>query len=113
MSQARNNVVRGFTITDATANNGIEVNGNFNLFENNEIYKTKQDGIWFFGHDNTFRGNYIHDILDPSIANQFPTYDEHADCFQTWDWSWDTYNVLFENNICDHTRAEGSNQILW
>ena len=105
-----NNVVRGFAITDKTANNGIEVNGNFTLFENNEIYQTKQDGIWFFGHDNTFRGNYIHDILDSSIASQFPAYDEHADCFQTWDWSWDTYNVLFEGNICNHNRAEGSNQ---
>lgn len=106
------NTVRGFTVTDKDANNGFQVDGNGNLIENNEIFHTKQDGIWFFGHDNVFRDNYIHDILDASVADQYPGYDEHADCFQSWDWSWDTYNVLFEGNICDHNRDEGSNQIV-
>ena len=106
-----NNIVRGFTITDATADSGIRVTGNGNLFENNEVSNTMQDGVWFWGYDNTFRGNYIHDILDPSAAGT-NNGDPHVDCFQTWDWNWDTYNVLFENNICEHTRAEGSNQIF-
>ncbi|HLO14019.1 MAG TPA: DUF1565 domain-containing protein, partial [Anaerolineales bacterium] len=102
-----NNIVRGFTFTDPSANAGIMVKGNNNLFEKNEIYHTAQDGIWFFGHDNTFRGNYIHDILDPSIGG-----DPHVDCFQSWGWNWDTYNVLFEKNVCNHTRTSGSNQIV-
>ncbi len=101
-----NNTVRGFTITDPGKNAGIIVQGNYNLFLNNEIYHTMQDGIWFFGHDNTFRGNYIHDILDPSIGG-----DPHVDCFQTWGYNWDTYNVLFDRNTCNHTRTSGSNQI--
>lgn len=101
------NTVFGFTISDAAADAGITVKANNNLFENNEIFHTGQDGIWFFGTGNTFRGNYIHDILDPSIGG-----DPHVDCFQSWGWNWDTYNVLFENNICDHTRSTGSNQIV-
>lgn len=100
------NTIKGFTITDPLNNAGIEVNGNNNLFEGNEIYHTKQDGIWFFGSNNTFRGNYIHDILDLSISG-----DPHVDCFQTWGWNWGATNILFEKNICDHTRSSGSNQI--
>jgi hypothetical protein len=101
------NIVRGFTITDPSANAGITVKGNYNLFEKNEIYHTGQDGVWFFGHDNTFRGNHIHDILAPSTSG-----DPHADCFQSWGWNWDTYNVIFEKNICNHNRTSGSNQIV-
>lgn len=101
------NTVSGLTISDAGANAGITVKGNNNLFENNEIFHTGQDGVWFFGSGNTFRGNSIHDILDPTISG-----DPHVDCFQTWGWNWDTYNVLFENNTCDHTRSTGSNQIV-
>jgi hypothetical protein len=100
-----NNKVSGFTITDPGANAGITVKGNINLFENNEIYHTAQDGVWFFGINNTFRSNYIHDILDPSISG-----DPHVDCFQTWGWNWDTYNILIERNLCNHTRTTGSNQ---
>ncbi len=51
------NTIRGFTISDGTSSAGIEVHGNYNLFERNEIYHTKQDGIWFFGSYNTFREN--------------------------------------------------------
>jgi hypothetical protein len=104
--EGSSNTVRGFTITDAAANAGIRVYGDGNLFENNEIYGTKQDGIWFFGSNNTFRGNYIHNILDPSIPD-----DPHVDCFQTWSFNWNTVNALFEENICDHGRSTGSNQI--
>jgi parallel beta-helix repeat protein len=105
------NTVRGFEITDPTENAGIRTMGNNNLIESNEIHNTMQDGVWFFGSGNTFRNNYIHDILDPSAANT-NSGDPHVDCFQTWDWSWDTYNVLFEGNICDHTRSSLSNQIV-
>lgn len=86
---------RGFTVSDPTIDWGIRTSGDHLLVENNEIYNTKQDGIWFFGSDNIFRGNYIHDILDRNS-----TSDTHVDCFQGWGWNWNTTNVLFENNVC-------------
>jgi parallel beta-helix repeat protein len=106
-----NNVIRGFRIKDPASDWGLRSEGNNNLFENNEISNTKQDGVWFFGSGNIFRGNYIHDILDPSAAGTNGG-DPHVDCFQSWDWSWNTENVVIENNICDHTRASLSNQII-
>lgn len=101
------NTVSGFTISDGTASAGIEVHGNNNLFERNEIYHTKQDGIWFFGSYNTFRENYIHDILHPSI-----TSNTHVDCFMTWGWDMDTTNVLFEKNVCVNNRTTGLNALV-
>jgi len=91
-----NNTIKGFTITDPTSDWGILTRGgNYNLIENNEIYYTKQDGIWFFGSHNTFRGNYIHDILNPNGSEL-----AHVDCFQSWGWDYgSTYN-LFDRNIC-------------
>lgn len=101
------NVFRGFTITDPISDWGIRVNGNNNLAENNEIYNTKQDGIWFFGSYNTFRNNYIHDILTPGLPIT------HVDCFQTWGWDWNVTNILFENNICiNNSDSQYSNQIV-
>ena len=105
--QSDNSTVQGFTISSPTEEAGIRTEANNNLIENNEIYHMKQDGIWFFGSNNVFRGNYIHDILAPGFSG-----DPHADCFQTWDWNWDTQNVVFENNFCNHTRSSGSNQIF-
>lgn len=102
-----NNTLRGFTITDPNSSAGIEVHGDKNLFEGNEIFNTKQDGIWFFGSYNTFRRNYIHDIL--SLTN---TSNTHVDCFQTWGWDKNTTNVLFEGNICVNNRTIGQNAII-
>jgi hypothetical protein len=104
------NTFRGFTITDPTSDWGIRTSGDNNLIEGNEIYHTSQDGIWFFGSYNTFRGNYIHDILDPSIPGDPNAI--HVDCFQTWGSNWDTTNVLFEKNICIHNRLSGGNEII-
>lgn len=101
------NLIRGFRIQDPDNNTGIRVSGNFNTIEDNEISNTLQDGLWFFGHDNTFRHNYIHDIWQGAGK----TKDPHVDCFQTWSWEWDTYNVLFDGNICHNNRSSGSNQI--
>ncbi len=101
------NTVRGFTISDGTSSAGIEVHGNNNLFEKNEIYHTKQDGIWFFGSYNTFRENYIHDILHPSI-----TSNTHVDCYMTWGWDMNTTNVLFEKNVCVNNRTTGLNALV-
>ena len=101
------NTINGFTITDSSSNWGIRTTGNNNLIEGNEIYHTMQDGIWFFGSYNIFRGNYIHDILDPSAS------DTHVDCFQTWSWDWDVTNVLFEKNVCINNRiGDGHNSLV-
>lgn len=111
------NVVRGFTITDPVNDAGLRVEGNHNQFVGNEIYHTKQDGVWFWGLGNQFLENYIHDILSPNSPCQMPACDEHVDCFQTWDWDWDTVGTLFDGNICIHTRAkyngtDTSNQVF-
>jgi hypothetical protein len=100
------NQVIGFIISDKNSDAGLEVHGDNNLFQNNEIYHMGQDGIWFHGSGNTYRGNYIHDILDPSIGG-----DPHVDCFQSWTWGGPVKNTLFEGNTCNHTRSSGSNQI--
>jgi hypothetical protein len=100
------NQVVGFSISDRLSDAGLEVHGDNNLFQDNEIYHMRQDGIWFHGSGNTYRGNYIHDILDPSIGG-----DPHVDCFQTWTWGGPVLNTLFEGNTCEHTRRSGSNQI--
>jgi len=96
-----NNTVYGFTCTNPAANYGIRVSGNNNLIWNNEIYGTGQDGIWFFGNDNTYRGNYLHDICDGNVT--------HVDFFQTWG---PVSGALFERNICHSPNRSGSNQIV-
>ena len=110
--EGNSDTIKGFTVTDLNSDWGIMTNGDNNLIEGNEIYHTRQDGIWFFGSNNTFRGNYIHDILDPSYSN-----DTHVDCFQTWgsfsDAKWTTTNVLIEKNICINNRTDDeSNQLI-
>jgi len=107
-----NNTVQGFTITDKQSKAGIRIYGDNNTVENNEIYDTLEDGIWFWGTDNIIRGNYMHDLFDD---RNYPTVDNHVDCMMSWDWSGDwtpATNTLIENNICDHTRAQGSNQSI-
>ncbi len=99
-----NNKVSGFTITNPDNDFGVRITGDNNLVLYNDISNTKQDGIWFFGSGNTFRANYIHDIVDRSLI----TTDPHVDCFQTWG---PAENIVFEKNICDHTNTYGSNQI--
>jgi len=97
---------------NATA--GIEVYGQDNLIEENEIWGTIQhhplqatppvgadaDGMRFFGSGHTFRGNYIHDISlqDPENVNP------HIDCFQTWSSSGyePAHDVIFEQNRCEN-----------
>jgi hypothetical protein len=105
--EGNNNIVRGFTITDSNSKAGIRTYGDNNLIEKNEIYHMLEDGMWLWGKNNIIRGNYIHDILDPSI-----TGDPHVDCFQMWVWNWDVDNLVIENNLCSHNRAEGSNQLF-
>lgn len=105
-----NNVLRGFTLTDKQSKAGIRTYGDNNLIENNEITDTLEDCIWFWGEGNVFRGNYCHDIFDD---RDYPTVDNHVDCWMTWDWIGDwkpATNILFENNRCIHNRAQGSNQ---
>lgn len=95
------NRVKGFKVTNLDSNWGIEVSGNGNIIEDNDIHNTKQDGIWFFGSNHIIRGNVIHDIL------QRPD-DPHIDCFQT---SGPASNIVFEDNLCINSNTYGSNQI--
>ena len=107
------NTVRGFTLTDKQQKAGIRIYGDNNLIEDNEIYDTLEDGIWFWGKDNVIRGNYIHDIYDD---RNYPAYDNHVDCYMTMTWEAgnSAYNVaediVFDGNTCIHLRAHGSNQ---
>lgn len=95
------NLISGFTITNPQLDSGLRVEGNRNVFTNNDISNTKQDGIWFFGDSNVFKNNYIHDI--PQREE-----DPHIDCFQTWG---PATNILFDSNICHISNKSGSNQI--
>ncbi len=96
------NKVKGFETTDPNSNFGIRVQGNGNLIEGNNIHHTMQDGIWFFGSNNTFRGNYVHDIIQRAT-------DPHIDCFQTWG---PAFDIVFERNVCHNPNTYGSNQIV-
>jgi len=100
------NVIKGNRIYRAN-NSGIHVEGRENLIEGNEVSHTIQyppggpawdgadaDGMRFFGTDNIFRGNRIHDIMFSDLGN----LDPHIDCFQTWG---PAIQITFEQNRCD------------
>jgi hypothetical protein len=101
-----NNVVNGFEITDTSSNYGVMVGhwesttASGNLIENNNIHNTMQDGIWFFGSNNTYSGNYIHDMADGNVT--------HVDCFQTWG---PASGAIFEGNTCHNPNTSGVNQM--
>lgn len=79
---------------------GIVLNGNSNLAENNEIFKSRQcggsgadaDGMRVFGDGNVIRGNYVHSISKASN----PT--AHIDCIQNWG---TLLNTIIEGNTCN------------
>ncbi len=96
------NIVKGFEVTDLESVYGFYVDGNGNLIEGNNIHHTRQDGIRFFGTNNIFRGNYVHDIIQRAS-------DPHIDCFQTWG---PAFDIVFERNICHNPNPFGSNQIV-
>ncbi|MBW2111475.1 MAG: right-handed parallel beta-helix repeat-containing protein [Deltaproteobacteria bacterium] len=90
---------------------GVEVAGNNNTVEGNEIWGTIQhhpkwpnppgadaDGIRFFGSGHVIRNNHIHDIT----YNDPENVDPHIDCFQTWGDSWNQAgsDIVFEKNLC-------------
>jgi len=108
-----NNIVRGFTITNPEQKTCIRTYGDNNLIENNECYNTAEDGMWLWGRNNIIRGNYIHDIYDD---RNWPSFDNHVDCFMTWAWSQSYYNsvdnLLIEGNTCILDRSHGSNQFF-
>ena len=77
---------------------GIKVNSNRNLIKDNEIWDTfyniDADGMYGFGADNTWDGNYVHDI----VYN--PAQNPHIDCFQTWNSPGISGTTIFKNNRC-------------
>jgi len=87
---------------------GIEVWGQNNIIENNDISHTLQyspkwipppswvdaDGMRFFGKGHIIRGNYIHDITFDDPEN----IDPHTDGIQTWGPASD---ILIDGNYID------------
>jgi parallel beta-helix repeat protein len=103
---------------------GIEIHGQNNLVEGNEIWGTIQhhpkwtsppnwvdaDGIRFHGSGHIFRNNYIHDILYGIPENINP----HIDCFQTFtdgNYKQPASNILFEKNTCVNMQAQSSQEV--
>ncbi|HEY9153160.1 MAG TPA: hypothetical protein VIN60_09775, partial [Anaerolineales bacterium] len=90
---------------------GIKVNSNSNLIQGNEISYIEQcppafcnpdaDGIYFFGANNTYAGNYIHDINYSDPYNVSP----HIDCFQTWNSPGISGVTTIKNNVCYNSNA--------
>lgn len=80
---------------------GIKVNSSSNLIQGNEIwntyYSTDTDGMYGFGANNVWDGNYVHDI------NYDPVNKPHIDCFQTWgnlSGVGMSGTTIFQNNRC-------------
>jgi len=101
--------INGFKIHDTNENAGVRIEGDNAHILKNEIWHTGQgDGVWFLADGAVIEYNYIHDPLKPGTSG-----DPHADCFQTWtpDYGGSSVkNTLIQYNVCDHTRASGSNQ---
>ncbi|MEM4364120.1 MAG: LamG-like jellyroll fold domain-containing protein, partial [Candidatus Diapherotrites archaeon] len=70
--------------------------------ENNELKNLNgEDAIRFFGHDNVFRRNYIHD--DKKIRGN----GNHPDFVQTFgDNGGESYNMLFEENWIENLSSQ-------
>jgi len=106
--------VRGCKITNPNFKTGIRVYGNHAIIEDNEIYGLAEDCMWIWGEGNVIRGNRCHDIHDD---RNWPTIDQHVDCFMTWDWEpmpgvKPATNLLIEGNVCELDRPHGSNQFF-
>jgi len=101
---------------------GIEIRGQNNLIEGNEVWGTIQhhpnwanppswadaDGIRYFGSGHLIRKNYVHDILYGIPENINP----HIDCFQTFsnaDYE-AAQNVVLEGNLCKNAQAQAQSE---
>jgi len=101
---------------------GIEIHGQYNLIEGNEVWGTIQyhpswtntpdwadaDGIRFFGSGHIIKKNYIHDILYSVPENINP----HIDCFQTFtdsDYK-SAQNIILEDNICKNAQVKSQTE---
>lgn len=106
---------------------GLDIRGSNQLAEGNEIWDTVQyadwpqgktypsgfqpdaDGVLFFGNNNTFRNNYIHDVF--SYNPDGTAVNSHTDCFQTWGQQ-PANNILMDGNVCDlHQIAQNAEQL--
>ena len=88
---------------------GIKVNSNRNLIKGNEVwatyYSTDIDGMYGFGADNVWDGNYVHDLA-------YTSSNPHIDCFQTWGNLPGGVGIsgttIFQNNRCILPNAANS-----
>ena len=103
---------------------GLDIMGNNNIVEGNEIWDTVQfadwpqgqnppsgfqpdaDGILFFGSGSVFTKNYIHDI--PSSNPDGTATNSHTDCFQTWG-QIPASNIVIDGNICKNIQLQSVN----
>lgn len=109
---------------------GIELVGSYGLIEGNEISETVQhhpdgeepgfsghdaDGLRIFGDHHIIRGNYIHDIANPSDPGNSTVSGEmpHSDCLQTWDAARPVMtDTLIEGNHCRVHHISGKGIIM-
>ncbi len=101
-----NSIIRG-NYLEWIHSQGITIEGDSVIVENNEIYKSVQrfalneptpndaDGMRFFGSNHIIRNNYIHDIVNDEYAPS-----AHADCFQTHKGRSDTHDITITGNVC-------------
>lgn len=110
---------------------GMQVDGNGELIEGNEVWGTYQhpsvlggvyavctndggsnadaDFMRFFGSNHVIRSNYAHDIEYDYGDTTKPNPDPHIDCFQTWGESGEnTSNILIERNWCRWPKADSN-----
>jgi hypothetical protein len=103
---------------------GLDIMGNNNIVQGNEIWDTVQfadwaqgknppsgfqpdaDGILFFGSGSVFTKNYIHDI--PSSNPDGTATNSHTDCFQTWGQIPAT-NIVIDGNMCKNIQLQSAN----
>ena len=108
-------IFKGNTIRNAVQT-GLYIEGQNHLIENNEIsrtrdylrnsstYRTDANGINFFGKNNVFRGNYIHDLWHTDCLGA-----PHIDCIQTWK---NAEYITFERNTCRLENTDGMNKFV-
>lgn len=102
-------LIKGNTLT-YNSQSGLKILGSNQVIQANDISHSIQnpswttngvnadaDGILFFGTNNTFIGNYIHDISYNDPGNISP----HIDCHQTWANNGNNANgIVFNGERC-------------
>lgn len=84
--------VSGNYVTGKYIHNAFRCYATNSLFENNEVEGIGGDFAYIWGHDNTFRSNYYHGVVDNGTG-------VHPDFFQTYGDGEPSYNIVIERNL--------------